>query len=804
MPLPWPRSYVSLLVRSGANPAALSAAGITAIATAAAKPMHDLKIHEAVLRIVMGQSDSSKDGPKGDAFHDWELSASWNNVGVGRLRAARGANGLMLRQAEQALLNAIIVLPQNRLARLNLDLVRDAINLKHDEEEKQTGPVDPISSPWCRDDETIFPVQLSGASSAEIVSCAAAKALGACQTPGAPPGAASHQSANTILPRQLLPAASRLSILDACQQTCRRCGPALLADVRRRLGRQWWLSKRHGKQGGSASSNATVPTTTTTSKDSGRYSHLDLGDDRCDFDTREVSSLSFAEFSQRYVRGRRPLRIRGLGKDWAAFGWGQKWAEWEDSADSHGNAAEGTPSSATPSTTAAPTSAAAAARWVFERLALANAERRNFYLNLDKSPSRLAAVRAGILDAYSSTKTGARTASTDDQDAPPPPIRNPEDLTGEDLLAAHCFADLPSRWLLVSGAGTGSSWHVDPLNTSAWNTLVSGSKRWAVFRGDAGGGGRGGGGAEEEEATKPFPPGLEPPLLQDRQISYFPRDGDKDATPATLSAAAGQGWWGITAPWSLPLPTPFEYFIRARSPDPSLQQCMQRAGDTIFVPSGFWHTVLNVEAANVAFTHNFASLEIIDEVARELQKRPDGTVPRRCLEQLRQAGHAAVEPKTLVANSSRHAPVVNRIPAQAIKFHLLLFLAADDGPNSGSANSNIDVRLQEAADLIESAFRGRAAVICVGSQGPEARSLRRAFQVSDGVPTVLAVETGLVRLTYMSASFDTTEKLEAQDCISCVVTTWMESVIGGKAQPALTKEDRAALAAIYRDLQGAL
>jgi hypothetical protein len=44
---------------------------------------------------------------------------------------------------------------------------------------------------------------------------------------------------------------------------------------------------------------------------------------------------------------------------------------------------------------------------------------------------------------------------------------------------------------------------------------------------------------------------------------------------------------------------------------------MQRPGDVMFVPSGYWHTVLNL-APSVAITHNFASAEVVDEVRMPL------------------------------------------------------------------------------------------------------------------------------------------------------------------------------------------
>ncbi|KAK9865410.1 hypothetical protein WJX84_005753 [Apatococcus fuscideae] len=55
-------------------------------------------------------------------------------------------------------------------------------------------------------------------------------------------------------------------------------------------------------------------------------------------------------------------------------------------------------------------------------------------------------------------------------------------LFPEDLMACLGERQRPSyRWLVAGPARSGAEWHVDPTMTSAWNALLSGKKRWALY-----------------------------------------------------------------------------------------------------------------------------------------------------------------------------------------------------------------------------------------------------------------------------------------------------------------------------------
>nr|CCC52713.1 conserved hypothetical protein [Trypanosoma vivax Y486] len=116
------------------------------------------------------------------------------------------------------------------------------------------------------------------------------------------------------------------------------------------------------------------------------------------------------------------------------------------------------------------------------------------------------------------------------------------------------------RWIVAGPRRGGSSFHIDPNYTSAWNANLTGRKRWILL-----------------------PPGCTPP-------GVFPsEDMSEVATPVSLTEwllnhydSTVEQWRGIG------------------------YECICEPGDIIFVPCGWWHFVINLEDS-VAITQNYVS-----------------------------------------------------------------------------------------------------------------------------------------------------------------------------------------------------
>ncbi|CBZ53102.1 SJCHGC02811 protein, related [Neospora caninum Liverpool] len=293
------------------------------------------------------------------------------------------------------------------------------------------------------------------------------------------------------------------------------------------------------------------------------------------YDTLErvpASELSVEEFVERYEKPNKPVVITDLVSRWPAFGkWNEKYLR-RHFGDVRFNAG-----------------------------AASNIRLETFYQyagsNFDEAPLFIFDPRfaESTRDALASSSSSAPLASSRDEMG----LNQLDDdcvrSLAEDYEVPPYFADSRDlfaclgkrrpnfRWMLVGNCRSGSKWHVDPNQTSAWNAVVKGCKRWILL-----------------------PPTVCPP-------GVFPSpDGGEVTQPVSLVEwlmnyyfdalhAPGYPYTGGVAP--------IEGSVRE--------------GEVIFVPQGWWHCVLNEEDDTIAVTQNFVSPVTLQNVRSFLHYKKD-------------------------------------------------------------------------------------------------------------------------------------------------------------------------------------
>jgi hypothetical protein len=129
----------------------------------------------------------------------------------------------------------------------------------------------------------------------------------------------------------------------------------------------------------------------------------------------------------------------------------------------------------------------------------------------------------------------------------------------EDLFSLLGQARPDYRWLICGPARSGSSFHIDPSSTSAWNAVIRGAKKWVMY------------------PPHVIPPGVHPST-----------DGAEVASPVSLTE-----WF-------------MNFYEQTRRMKEKPVECICRAGEVVFVPNGWWHIVINLEDS-IAITQNYVS-----------------------------------------------------------------------------------------------------------------------------------------------------------------------------------------------------
>ncbi|KAK4749244.1 hypothetical protein SAY87_026693 [Trapa incisa] len=142
----------------------------------------------------------------------------------------------------------------------------------------------------------------------------------------------------------------------------------------------------------------------------------------------------------------------------------------------------------------------------------------------------------------------------------------------EDLFGALGNERPDYRWIIMGPGGSGSSFHIDPNSTSAWNAVIKGSKKWILFPPDV------------------IPPGVHPSP-----------DGAEVACPVSIME-----WF-------------MNFYDATKSWKKRPIECICKTGEVIFVPNGWWHLVINLEES-IAITQNYVSRRNLLNVLDFLKK----------------------------------------------------------------------------------------------------------------------------------------------------------------------------------------
>lgn len=151
---------------------------------------------------------------------------------------------------------------------------------------------------------------------------------------------------------------------------------------------------------------------------------------------------------------------------------------------------------------------------------------------------------------------------------------NIPDIFREDHFKLLSTSRPDHSWLIIGSARSGSTFHKDPNNTSAWNACITGMKLWVML-----------------------PPHIIPPgvSVSDDQ--------------SEITSPVGIGEWVLSGFYHDVLKIP-EALIGITFP-----------GECMYVPSNWWHLVINFQDS-IAITENFVPKKDLNNVLNFFETKP--------------------------------------------------------------------------------------------------------------------------------------------------------------------------------------
>lgn len=209
----------------------------------------------------------------------------------------------------------------------------------------------------------------------------------------------------------------------------------------------------------------------------------------------------------------------------------------------------------------------------------------------------------------------------------------------------------PYRWFCIGPKRSGTTVHIDPLGTAAWNAVTHGRKHWVLF--------------EPKESKH---------VVKGRSLMNKGEDDE-----AIM-------WFDFILPR-----------IKRAHPELRVYEGMQNPGDVILVPGDWWHAVLNTEDC-IAATQNFCGPGNFDLVWRRTRRERE-KVASLWLRNMRKFAPSLYE-RALALNHKDSFRMRHERPKgeKPTTYRSNNFSAAPPSSSSGSESSS-DSESDHAADL---------------------------------------------------------------------------------------------------------